>query len=103
LRLVLDPGIGFGKTDEHNLDLLRAIPVLETAGRPILIGASRKSFMGRLLGREVGDRLAGSLAVVLDAARRGALAVRVHDVKETCDALDVRVIVEQDEYRRRTT
>jgi dihydropteroate synthase len=86
-QIVLDPGIGFGKSDEHNLALLNGISALAAAGRPVLIGASRKSFLGRLLGREVDDRLAGSLAAATVAAMRGAHILRVHDVKESCDAI----------------
>jgi len=86
-QIVLDPGIGFGKTDPHNLVLLQRIPDLAVIGRPILIGASRKSFLGRLLGREVDDRLAGSLAVATFSVMRGAHILRVHDVKESCDAI----------------
>jgi dihydropteroate synthase len=85
-QICLDPGIGFGKTDEHNLALLRGIPALAAAGRPVLIGASRKSFIGRMTGREVpSDRLAGSLAVAAFSILRGAQILRVHDVKESCD------------------
>lgn len=86
-QIALDPGIGFGKTDEHNLALLRAIGPLASSGRPVLIGASRKSFLGRLTGRDVTDRLAGSLAVATYCAMQGAHILRVHDVKESCDAL----------------
>ncbi len=86
-QIVLDPGIGFGKTDEHNLALLRGIPDLVAAGYPVLIGVSRKSLIGRLLGREVDDRLAGSLAAALFSVMRGAHILRVHDVKESCDAV----------------
>ena len=86
-QIVLDPGIGFGKTDEHNLALLNGIPELAAAGRPVLIGASRKSLFGRLLGREVDDRLAGSLAVAVFSVMCGAHILRVHDVKESCDAI----------------
>ena len=85
-QIVLDPGIGFGKTDEHNLALLNGIPALADAGRPVLIGASRKSFIGRMLGREPEERLAGSLAVATFSILRGAHILRVHDVKESCDA-----------------
>jgi dihydropteroate synthase len=85
-QIALDPGIGFGKTDEHNLELLRGIPALAALGRPVLIGASRKSFIGRILGREPDERLAGSLAVASFAILRGAQILRVHDVKESCDA-----------------
>ena len=86
-QIALDPGIGFGKTDAHNLALLRGIPQLAAAGRPVLIGASRKSFIGRITGRKKPDeRLAGSLAVAAFSILRGAQIVRVHDVKESCDA-----------------
>jgi dihydropteroate synthase len=87
-QIVLDPGIGFGKTDEHNLELLRGIPQLTIAGRPVLIGASRKQFIGRITGREVpAERLAGSLAVAAFAVLHGAQILRVHDVKESCDTV----------------
>ena len=85
-QICLDPGIGFGKTDEHNLALLRAVPEM-AAVRPVLIGVSRKSLFGRLLGREVGERLAGSLAAGVFSVMRGAAILRVHDVKESCDAV----------------
>ncbi len=85
-QICLDPGIGFGKTDEHNLALLRGIPALAASGRPVLIGASRKSFIGRMTGRErTDDRLAGSLAAAAFSILRGAQILRVHDVKESCD------------------
>jgi len=86
-QITLDPGIGFGKNDEHNLALLNGISSLAAAGRPVLIGVSRKSLFGRLLGREVDDRLAGSLAAAVFAVMRGAHILRVHDVKESCDAV----------------
>lgn len=86
-QIALDPGIGFGKTDEHNLALLKGIPIFGKSGRPVLIGASRKSFIGRITGREKpSDRLAGSLAVAAVSILRGAQILRVHDVKESCDA-----------------
>lgn len=85
-QICLDPGIGFGKTEEHNLALLRGIPMFGSSGRPVLIGASRKSFIGRITGREKpSDRLAGSLAVAAFSILRGAQILRVHDVKESCD------------------
>lgn len=87
LQIALDPGIGFGKTDEHNLALLNGIGELAAAGRPVLIGASRKSLIGRLLDREVDDRLAGSLALAVVSVMRGANILRVHDVIESCDAV----------------
>ena len=85
-QIALDPGIGFGKTDEHNLALLNHIPVLAAAGRPVLIGASRKGFIGRVLGCGPDDRRAGSLAAAVFSIQRGAHVLRVHDVKESCDA-----------------
>jgi dihydropteroate synthase len=85
-QIALDPGIGFGKTDEHNLALLNGIPVLAASGRPVLIGASRKGFIGRLTGKGPDDRLTGSLAVAGFSILRGAHILRVHDVKESCDA-----------------
>jgi dihydropteroate synthase len=88
--VVLDPGIGFGKTTEHNWELLTRLEELRELGRPICLGVSRKGFLGRLLGRDVQERLAGSLAVALDAvARKAAQIVRVHDVAPTRDALMV--------------
>lgn len=88
-RIVLDPGFGFGKTVAHNLALLRALPELAGCGYPLLVGLSRKSTIGRLTGRDVDDRLAGSVAAALAAVARGAAIVRVHDVRETVDALAV--------------
>ncbi len=88
-RIVLDPGIGFGKTVEHNLELLRRQPELLALGRPLLLGWSRKSTLGAVTGRPVGERLAGSIAAALGAARQGAAILRVHDVAATVDALKV--------------
>jgi dihydropteroate synthase len=88
-RIIVDPGIGFGKTLEHNLALLAGIPELMRLGRPVLIGASRKSMFLRLLGREVDDRMPASLGAGLAAVARGAAVLRVHDVRETADALRV--------------
>lgn len=85
--IVVDPGIGFGKTLANNLALLRAIPFLVEGGYPLLLGASRKSFIGQLLDRECPEeRLAGNLATAVWAAMGGAHILRVHDVLETCDA-----------------
>lgn len=84
--LVLDPGFGFGKNDAHNMALLAALPQFTTAG-PVLAGLSRKSMIGRLLGRPVEERLVGSVVLALLAAQRGARILRVHDVAETADAL----------------
>lgn len=87
-RLMVDPGIGFGKTLEHNLELLRRLDRV-AGGRPLLLGASRKSFIGMLTGAETPDRLPGSLAAVARAYAAGATMVRVHDVAETCQFLEV--------------
>jgi dihydropteroate synthase len=88
--MVADPGIGFGKTLEHNLALLRQLPEIERlAGRPLLVGISRKRMIGAITGREVDDRLAGSLGAAAFAVLRGARIIRAHDVKETCDMLKV--------------
>jgi dihydropteroate synthase len=86
-RILLDPGIGFGKTRQHNLELLRRLDELVAIGRPIVIGTSRKSFLGGITGREVDDRLAASLASNVLAYARGARVFRVHDVQATRDAL----------------
>jgi dihydropteroate synthase len=88
-RIAVDPGIGFGKRLEHNLALLARLPELAALGRPVLVGLSRKSFLGRLTGREVGGRLAGSLGALAYAVLHGAHIVRVHDVEETCDVVEV--------------
>lgn len=88
-RIVLDPGIGFGKTVEHNLGLLRRQRELLALGRPLLVGWSRKSTLGSVTGRPVHERLAASVAAALGALQRGARIVRVHDVRETVDALAV--------------
>jgi len=86
-RLVADPGFGFGKTLEHNLALLKRLPEFAGLGVPILAGWSRKSSLGRITGRESGDWLAGSLCAALLALLGGARILRVHDVKETRDAV----------------
>jgi dihydropteroate synthase len=88
-HIVLDPGFGFGKTLAHNLSLMRALPSLVAAGYPVLVGLSRKSSLGQITGRPVEERLAASLAAALAAVARGAAIVRVHDVRETVDALMV--------------
>jgi dihydropteroate synthase len=84
-RIVADPGFGFGKTVEHNLTLLKRLPELAALGVPLAAGWSRKSSLGRITGREPGERLAGSLAAALLALMGGARILRVHDVKETRD------------------
>jgi dihydropteroate synthase len=88
-RIVVDPGFGFGKTVEHNLALLRRLPEIVALGYPVMVGLSRKSTIGALTGRDVGERMAGSVAAALAAVARGAAIVRVHDVRETVDALKI--------------
>lgn len=92
-RLLLDPGFGFGKTLAHNLALLAGLPTLAALGQPLLVGLSRKSMIGALTGREVSERLAGSLAAAVLAVERGARVIRVHDVAATRDALRVALAV----------
>jgi len=88
-RIAVDPGFGFGKTLDHNLELLRRLAEIAALGYPVVAGLSRKSSIGTLTGRQVEDRGAGSLAAALAAVARGASLVRVHDVRETIDALQV--------------
>lgn len=88
-RIVLDPGFGFGKTAEHNFQLLRRLASLRVSSYPLLVGVSRKSMIGHATGRPVRDRLAGSIAAALACVARGASIVRVHDVADTVDALKV--------------
>jgi dihydropteroate synthase len=88
-RIQLDPGIGFGKTLAHNLELLRRIDEIVALGRPVVIGTSRKSFIGRLTGRDVTERVHGTIATNVLALERGARVFRVHDVAATADALAV--------------
>lgn len=90
-RIILDPGIGFGKTVAHNLELLRRLDELVAIGRPVLIGTSRKSFLGRITGRDVDHRLAATIATNVLAYTRGAQIFRVHEVAPIHDALTVAV------------
>jgi dihydropteroate synthase len=93
--IALDPGIGFGKTLEHNLALLAHLTEFGRFGRPLCLGVSRKGLLGKLTGRPVGERVAGGLAVLLHTLARGATqVVRVHDVAETRYALDVWAAIE---------
>ncbi|MFY9315333.1 MAG: dihydropteroate synthase [Burkholderiales bacterium] len=94
-RITIDPGFGFGKTVEHNLQLLKRLPELAAIGVPVLAGWSRKSTLGAVTGRPVGERLAASLAAALLAVQHGARILRVHDVKETRDALSVMQAMEK--------
>jgi dihydropteroate synthase len=88
-RIVIDPGFGFGKTAEHNFELLRHLHRFAEMGLPVMAGWSRKSTLGAVTGREVGDRLAASIAAALLAVQHGATIVRVHDVAATRDAFAV--------------
>jgi dihydropteroate synthase len=87
-RICLDPGIGFGKTSEHNFELVRGLDVLLAIGRPVVIGFSRKSSLARLVGTETG-MLAASVAAAVVAYERGATILRAHDVREHVEALTV--------------
>ena len=86
-RILLDPGFGFGKTVTHNMQLLAGLEDLAQLGQPLLVGLSRKSMIGKLLGREIDERLPAGLALAVLAVERGARIVRTHDVRETVDAL----------------
>jgi dihydropteroate synthase len=85
--IVLDPGFGFGKSLQHNLELFGAIPRLCELGFPLLIGVSRKSMLGDITGKPVGERMPASIVAAAEAARLGVSILRVHDVGETLDAL----------------
>jgi dihydropteroate synthase len=88
-RVMLDPGIGFGKTVEHNLELIRRLDEIVALGRPVVFGVSRKSFLGKLTGRDADERAVATAAANVLALERGASIFRVHDVPETVDALTV--------------
>jgi dihydropteroate synthase len=95
-RLILDPGFGFGKTLAHNLSLLKSLEYLVALGFPLLIGVSRKSMLGELLNKPVSHRLAGSLALSAWALTQGVKILRVHDVKETKDTIDVIMAINEE-------
>ena len=92
-RIIVDPGFGFGKTLRHNIELLANLRQLRSIGRPIMAGLSRKSTLGALTGRDVDERLPASIAAAVVAVIEGATIVRVHDVRETVDALRVAAAV----------
>ena len=94
-RLLLDPGFGFGKSVAHNMQLLHGLPRLAELGLPLLVGLSRKSMIGKLLGRDVEGRLPASLALAVLAAERGAAVIRTHDVAATADAVAIWVALEE--------
>ena len=86
-RIMLDPGIGFGKTADHNVQLLSSIAKIHKLGRPLLIGHSRKRFLAKVVGRPVEERLAGTIGVAVAIAEQSADMIRVHDVRAVKDAL----------------
>jgi dihydropteroate synthase len=88
-RIWLDPGIGFGKTAEHNIELLRRLPELAELGQPLVVGTSRKSFLSKFDGSPAGERMGGTIATAVLAAASGADVLRVHDVSEVRQALTV--------------
>jgi dihydropteroate synthase len=98
-RLVIDPGIGFGKRLEHNLALLAGLPALTSLGWPVLVGVSRKSMFGTLLGRGVEERVAGGVAMATAAVLSGASIVRTHDVAATVDAVKVAIALRDAGYK----
>jgi dihydropteroate synthase len=102
-RILLDPGIGFGKTVEHNLELLARMDELVDLGRPVVVGTSRKSFLGRLTGRPVEDRVAGTIATCVMAYERGATVFRVHDVAPVYDALRVAAATVRPPWRTKSS
>ena len=94
-KIILDPGFGFGKTVEHNVQLLATLEQLHMLGHPLLIGLSRKSMLGAITGRDVNERLPASLAAATISAMKGASILRVHDVRETVDAVKVVAAVKE--------
>jgi dihydropteroate synthase len=102
-RVWLDPGIGFGKTVDHNLELLRRLDEIVAIGRPLVIGTSRKSFLGKLTGREAPERVAGTVATNVIALERGASIFRVHDVAANVEALTVAAATLSGQWKRTPT
>ncbi|MCH7651080.1 MAG: dihydropteroate synthase [Nitrospinae bacterium] len=88
-RIWVDPGIGFGKTVEHNLEIIARLETFSALGKPLLLGTSRKSFIGKILDLPVAERLEGSLATAVIGVIKGAEILRVHDVLETCRAIRI--------------
>ena len=102
-RVWLDPGIGFGKAIDHNLELLARLDEIVALGRPVVVGTSRKSFIGTITGREAGERVAGTIATNVLALARGARVFRVHDVAQARDALLVAAATLRGRWRPPTT
>lgn len=96
--IILDPGFGFGKTVQHNLQLLQGLPQLSELGFPLLVGFSRKSMIEKLIGRSIGERMPASLALAVLAVERGAGIVRTHDVAATADAVAMAVALADEEH-----
>ena len=94
-NILLDPGFGFGKSLEHNLQLLACLEQMHILGHPLLVGVSRKSMLGHITGRDVNERLPVSVAAATIAAMKGASIIRVHDVRETVDAVRVVAAVKE--------
>jgi dihydropteroate synthase len=94
-RIILDPGFGFGKTVQHNFQLLAALEQLQQLGHSLLVGMSRKSMLGHVTGRDVSERLSASVAAATIAAMKGASIIRAHDVRETVDAVKVVAAMEE--------
>ena len=94
-RIVVDPGFGFGKADEHNIELLAKLKLLQTLGRPMLVGLSRKRTLGNLTGRNAGEREAAGIAAAVLAYMGGARIIRSHDVAATVDSLTIAAAVNQ--------
>ena len=97
-KIMIDPGIGFDKTIDHNLEILRRLREFKALGKPIVVGVSRKSFIGRISGLPSSERLPGSIAAAILAVREGANIVRVHDVAETAKALRVAHAIMTNDY-----
>ena len=97
-RIIVDPGFGFGKTVQHNLQLLQGLPNLSELGLPLLVGFSRKSMIGKLIGRSVDERMPASLALAVLAVERGARIIRTHDVAATVDAVAMAVALANEEH-----
>jgi dihydropteroate synthase len=93
-NIIIDPGFGFGKTLQHNIDLFKAIPSFVATAYPVLVGISRKSMLGQLSDKAVDQRMAGSISAAVLAAQAGVAIIRVHDVGETVDALKIASVLQ---------